>query len=280
MTVFSQSEDRLRSKRLMAEQAISLAMKSRWQEAADLNRQILEQHPNDVDALNRFGKALMELGQYSEARDAYSKALKLDPVNTIAGKNLQRLAKLEEQGTAAPPPTRVDPSLFIEESGRTVVTTLVDVAKPVVIAKLDAGDRVELKPDGTQVEVIDETGQYVGRLEPRLATRVLKLLDTGNRYSAAVTGTEEGAVRIIIRETHRDPSMGSRPSFPTTPATEVVRGYIKSGVLKYDLEELEDEEDDEEVVEIEDVEAEGIAEPDLVLEEGNLDESDLSGENV
>lgn len=277
MAVFQQSEDRLRHKRQMAEQAINLAMKSRWQEAVDLNRQIIEQYPKDVDAHNRLGKAEMELGRYEEARQAYSTALKLDPVNTIASKNLQRLAKLMEEAGAARPPTQVDPSLFIEEAGRTTLTSLVDVAKPEVLAKLDAGDRVELQPSGQQVLVVDETGQQIGRLEPRLAARVLKLLEMGNRYSAAVTAAEDTSVRVIVRETYRDPKMGNRPSFPTSGSPETFRGYIKGGVLRYDLEE---EEDEEEGAESEDAEGEAAPESELGGEEPTMDDSDISEERL
>src|SRR5258708_39631633 len=88
------TEDRLRQKRTKSEQAISLAMKNRWDEAAQVNRDILDLFPNEVDAYNRLGKALTELGRYAEARDAYSQAVKLDPLNGIASKNLQRLGKL------------------------------------------------------------------------------------------------------------------------------------------------------------------------------------------
>ena len=52
------TEDRLRQKRTKSEQAISLAMKNRWEEAAQVNREILEIFPNEVDAFNRLGKAL------------------------------------------------------------------------------------------------------------------------------------------------------------------------------------------------------------------------------
>lgn len=279
MAVFQQSEDRLRLKRLLAEQAIALAMNSRWQEAVDLNRQLLEQFPKDVDALNRLGKGLMELGRYAEAREAYSKALKLDAVNTIASKNLQRLSKLAEEAAAAPPPSKVDPSLFIAESGRTIVTALVDVARPEVVAKLDAGDRLELKPAERRVLVVDETGQQLGRLEPKIGQRVLKLLDMGNRYTAAVTSADDSSIRIIIRETYRDPRMGNRPSFPTTASAEPFRSYIKGSVLKYDLEEADDDDDDE-GHDVEEVEGEGVAEPELGIDEHAIDESDLSGDQV
>src|SRR3954470_12207032 len=119
MAVF-QSEDRQRMRRVRSERAIQLAMQNKWQEAADLNRQILEAFPDDVDTLNRLGKALMELGQYADARDTYQRASKLDPSNGIAAKNLVRLTRLAEEAgpssVVTVPHSRVDPSLFIEES--------------------------------------------------------------------------------------------------------------------------------------------------------------------
>src|SRR5215213_5341328 len=118
MSVF-QSEDRLRLKRLRSEKAIQLAMQNRWEEAVELNRQMLELFPNDVDTHNRLGKGLLELGRYRESLEAYEQAAKLDPSSTIAQKNIQRLAKLVEEEVPAPPPTPLDPRVFIEESGRT-----------------------------------------------------------------------------------------------------------------------------------------------------------------
>src|ERR1051326_7336554 len=116
------TEDKLRQKRTKSEQAISLAMKNRWDEAAQVNREILDIFPNEVDAYNRLGKALTELGRYGEARDAYAQAVKLDPLNGIATKNLQRLGKLAVEGSAAPAPSPVDPRVFIQARGKTDVT--------------------------------------------------------------------------------------------------------------------------------------------------------------
>src|SRR5919197_1446526 len=196
MSVF-QSEDRLRLKRLRSEKAIQLAMQNRWEEAAELNRQMLELFPNDVDTYNRLGKALLELGRYADAREAYENAARLDPTSTIAQKNLQRLAKLIEEEAPAPPPTPLDPRLFIEESGRTAVTTLLDPGPPEVLAKLTAGDQLRLEVVGNAVRVFDMTDGAVGQIEPKLAQRLIRLLETGNRYSAAVTSADEQAVRVI-----------------------------------------------------------------------------------
>ena len=54
----NQAEDRIRLRRVLPERAIALAMQSRWSEAADVNRKIIELYPNDADAYNRLGKAL------------------------------------------------------------------------------------------------------------------------------------------------------------------------------------------------------------------------------
>ena len=275
MAVFP-SEDRLRMKRQRSEKAIQLAMQNRWQEAADVNRQILETFPEDVDTLNRLGKAQMELGQYADSLEQYSRASKLDSSNAIAQKNIARLTKLVEDGAAGgaavPPPSAIDPSLFIEESGKTVVTELVDRAPFDQIAGLTAGDKMELKVEGGIVRVVSATGVSVGQLEPKIAQRVMRLVGMNNRYSAAITSIDESHIRVIIREEYKDPSMGTRPSFPTQAAD--VRAYTREGVFRVD----NDEDDDELSDDVEpDMEATEIAADDLdTASTADADDSDAS----
>jgi tetratricopeptide (TPR) repeat protein len=249
------TEDRLRQKRTKSEQAISLAMKNRWDEAAQINREILDLFPNEVDALNRLGKALTELGRYSEARDAYAQAVKLDPLNGIASKNLQRLTKLASEGSAAPAPSPVDPRLFIEESGKTTVTQLTDLRRTEATAKVSAGDQLQLQRRGNQVVVLDTAGRDVGRIEPKLEQDLIRLLDTGNQYAVFVTAANDQSVHVIIRETHRSAAMGNRPSFRPSAAQEV-RAYVREGAQRFELEE--EEEEDEELGEEEEEEAEVV----------------------
>ena len=71
-------------KRRLEREAVDLAMESRWEDAAKKNRAILDSFPTDVDAYNRLGRALMEMGAYAEAKEAYNKAVELDPHNGIA----------------------------------------------------------------------------------------------------------------------------------------------------------------------------------------------------
>jgi hypothetical protein len=235
-------------------------MQNKWQEAADLNRQILEHFPEDVDTLNRLGKALMELGLFAESRDQYARATKADPSNGIAAKNLVRLTKLAEEAAASPVAVqqaqRVDPSVFIEESGKTAVTGLVDRAPFHSIATLTAGDRLTLKVEGASVRLIGPGDIVVGQLEPKIAQRVIRLVAAGNRYSAAITSIDEQHVRVIIREEFRDPSMRSRPSFPTQQGPEI-RPYTRDSTFRTDLDD-----DDDDVMDDGDADSGEIAEGD------------------
>jgi tetratricopeptide (TPR) repeat protein len=237
-------EERLKIKRQLSERAISLAMVSQWEEAAQVNRELLGLFPEDVDAHNRLGKALTELSRLDEAKAAYSRAAELDPTNTIAQKNLQRLSKLVGEQTVPAAPGRVDPALFIEESGKTTITGLLNTAGPETLAKMDAGDLLELRPSDHSVQVVTPDGTHVGQIEPKLAKRLITLLEVGNRYQTAVTSVDDHTVRVIIRETYRTPAMGGKVSFPSKPTADVFRGYIKDSVLKYDLDDEEDYSDE------------------------------------
>ena len=91
----TQSANSARLKRDLSRDAISLALQGEWERAAEVNRAILELFEGDVEAMNRLGKALMELGQYEEARQILDKVVIIAPYNNIAKKNLARLTSLE-----------------------------------------------------------------------------------------------------------------------------------------------------------------------------------------
>ncbi|MEA2642919.1 MAG: hypothetical protein QOF51_4313 [Chloroflexota bacterium] len=273
-----QTEDRARAKRLRAEQAVNLALQGHWAEAADLNAQIIEQFPKDVEAHNRLAKAHMELGHLEEAREAYNHTLRLDPTNMIAQKNLQRLDKLaSEEAELAPAAAPMDPSLFIEETGRSTTTSLIQLAAADVLARMNPGDPVRIDVQGNTVVVLDPQGEVLGKIDPKLRQRLIRLTAMGNEYGAVVTSADEHSLRVIIRETHRDPSMGDRPSFPSTG--EAFRGYVRDSLLRYDL---EDDEDDEELSEEteHDVEADhDAAAEDLTMDDVHADLPDDIGDD-
>ncbi|MBI2760888.1 MAG: tetratricopeptide repeat protein [Chloroflexi bacterium] len=240
------TDDRARMvRRQRQERAIKLAMESKWEEAAQENEIILQAFPKDVDAHNRLGKALTELGRYADARAAYGRALQLDANNAIARKNLQRLEAL---GQAAPPPAetrqKVDPDLFIEETGKTGVTTLVRPTRD-LLKLMTAGDKIGLRRQGSGLMVETGTGEFLGLIEPRLALRLTRLMETGNEYAAAIASVSPAgdAGRVIIKEIRQSPENVGRLSFPTT-GEGGVRPYTKETLLRYDPEDEESDDQD------------------------------------
>ncbi len=238
-----QSEEKIRLRKQLVEQAIKLALQSQWEEAVAVNRSLLSQFPRDSEALNRLGKALSELGQYAEAKKAYAEALEINPANAIARKNLERLSHLgNETGDHAPKMAaeRIDPRLFIEETGKTGFTNLINVAPADTLAKLTSGDQVYFHVDGRTLYVRNARGEDIGQVEPRLANRLINFMQGGNQYAAAITDLDGQQVRIIIRETYQHPNMIGRVSFPAQGTGETIRAYIKDSVLRYEHDEEED----------------------------------------
>ncbi|MHB1004113.1 MAG: tetratricopeptide repeat protein [Chloroflexota bacterium] len=243
-----QAEERAKLKRQKVEQAIRLAMENRWEEATAVNRSIIELFSADVDAYNRLGKALTELGRYAEAKQSYGKALELDPMNRIAEKNLGRLAHVDVKEAADKGHRQVDPRLLIEETGKTGFAPLVQLGPKEVLARMAAGDQVQLVPEGRTLLVQNLRGEYLGKVDPKLSQRLIDLMNGGNKYAAAVTVLSDNAITILIREVERHPSQAGRASFPFKPGEGTsVRPYIKGSLLQqYDLDEEDDEDDNTE----------------------------------
>jgi len=240
-----QEAEHVQTRRRQTDTAIQLAMDNRWEEAVTVNRAILSLFPNDIDSLNRLGKALMELGRYNEAKKPYKRALELDMTNQIAKKNLERLNVLAKARLPQAETTLVDPGLFIEEMGKTAVTNLQQVSKE-VLTKLNAGERVELRPKGKGLIVETPGGEFVGTVESKLAHRILKLLQGGNQYAAAITSLTNDQCKVIIKESYQHPSQAGRPSFPTAITTESLRPYTKDSLLRHGDDEKGDDETSEE----------------------------------
>jgi hypothetical protein len=219
-----------------------LALQGKWEEAEALNRDIIEKFPSDVEAYNRLGRALTELGDFDGAKEAYLKALELAPENAIAKKNLARLTSLSEsmatlkstpQKTSASKAQtrRVTLDLFITEVGKAGVVNLHSVAPIKVLAKMGFGDQVRLEAKKQRLIVTSESKEYLGEVEPRQGLRLIKLMRGGNRYDAAILNVEEDKVQVIIKEIHQHPSQVGHPSFPVK-ATEHLRTRIKESLLR------------------------------------------------
>ncbi|HEU5382831.1 MAG TPA: tetratricopeptide repeat protein [Ktedonobacteraceae bacterium] len=241
MTQAQSAEEKARLKKQWTDLAIKQAQTSQWDEAVLTNQSILQLFPNEAEAYNRLGKAYSELGKYGEARSAYSQALICNPKNMIAKKNLDRLALLQESSVEVHlGGGRIDPQLFIEETGKTGFTELLNLAPKPILARVAVGDKVHLHVIGHTIMVRNGVGEDLGQIEPRLANRLINFMEGGNRYAAAILAMEQGQVRMMIREEYQHPSMFGKVSFPSQGGGDTIRAYIKDSILRRDHED-EDE---------------------------------------
>ena len=262
-------DTRSKAKRELAEMARNLALEGRWKEAVEANLTLLEKAPRDVDAYNRLGKAYYELGRYRSAYDAYRSAFEIDPANIISRRNIERLELLrdveeeDEDATGSRPPARFN--IFIEEAGKTFVDEVIDPAPSSVLMMLSSGEELDIRITDGRVELLDDTGQYIGTLEPRISRRLIKLIEMGNTYAVYVTANAGDSVRVIIREMSRSEEMGDRLSFPHQGKVAVPRSFLRDSRLfrsdeaalildeDEEVEELEDPEEDFETADAEDL---------------------------
>lgn len=259
-------DERARLKKQMGDQAVKLAVSSRWLEAANLNREFIRTFGDEADAFNRLGKALSELGQITDARESYRKSLELEPTNTIARRNLDRLAGMTDSAAAAAAPSQLDTRLFVEETGTATVAKL-QATDEKVSALLDAGDLVELQVQGNAVNVLTAKGDYVGMVDPKIGLRLSKMMTAGNQYTAAVV-TVEKEVKVMLRETFKHPSMIDKVSFPQGRSSDI-RAYTRKGLLRRDDDDDFGDFGDDEVVEEES--DDGWSETDSDLDSGTQD---------
>ncbi len=230
MTYEEEGQARLRRQR--SKHAIALAMQGRWKEAITVNQEIIDNFPKDIEAYNRLGRAYMQLGMYAKSSDAYSYALELDSYNNIAKKNLQRLAQLGEgEEKAEEDINKAEPHHFIEEVGKAGVIKLNYPPPRHVTVRLAAGDQLYLRIAGSNLTAGNNHGEYVGQIDPKIAQRLIRLMQGGNRYAANVISASDDNVTAIIRETYQDPSQTGQMSFPSKTLRDS-RTYVSDNMLR------------------------------------------------
>jgi tetratricopeptide (TPR) repeat protein len=281
----TQTKDPSKPRSAYLEEAVQLAVNAQWDEAVELNQFIIEAFGPDEGSHNRIGKALTELGKLDQAKAAYEAALAINALNPVARKNAQKLENLirANQGLRAGT-VKVDLNLFVEEMGKTT-TTILRATDENVCTKVAPGDVAELRVEGDGVEIDTVRGVRIGSLEPKLARRLIKFIQGGNRYQAGVTSCEGVTVRIIVREVYQDPKFAGKPSFPITRKRDVeFRPYARESMVARDTSAyLATEEEDESELEPaatsgEEFEDEGLHEVDDG-DEGEVGiEEDLEGE--
>lgn len=191
-------------------QAIQQALNGNWDEAILLNKQILEETPNDIDTLNRLAFAYSINGKAKEAKETYQHVLDIDPANPIAQKNLKKVSGITAK---VKPSLHIATNMFLEVNGETRIVSLVNTAPNQVIKSLQIGQLLVLSIKRSKIFVLDEQKQYMGMLPDDISRRLIKFLEGGNAYDAYVKSTEQNGIVIFIKEVKRAAKFKNQPSF-------------------------------------------------------------------
>ena len=259
----NKKDEALRQRRYMQNEAITYARNGNWEAAIDSSRQLLSSDPNDIETLNRLAKAYFENGELDNAEQTYQRVLEISEHNPIA----RRMVSLIARTRSAPAKTRefVDMRMFAIETGKSTLTSLhIDTDAEISLVpgekltlrvntppKKSATD-IELEPlansqldDAIALDVYDSNGVNLGRLEPRLAARLIRFMKLGNEYTAAVLSLNDkrDQIQIVIRESYRNPDNRHEVSFPGKLIDENDR-RVGFDEIEDDIDDVESTEDD------------------------------------
>lgn len=215
---------------LLSKKAIEAALRGNWKEAIELNKQILELNPSDIDTKARLGKAYLQTKDFTKAKKCFKEVLDVDPINSIAKKNYE----LAKDKVAIKAKTALDAKALVKEPG---ISTIIDV----ILLKGTAedyvyGQELKFRVNKSSVKFVDgskEVAEYTG-------TELVKSLHAAKNERIKVetffAGGNGKSAKLILK--------AASPVFKAE--RQVVKPYIKKGTLKepeIELTEIEEEQE-------------------------------------
>lgn len=230
---------------LLEQQAIDAAINLRWQQAIELNNQIIKLDPGNDSVYLRLGFIYLQLKDMTKAKRFYSKALRIQPKNAVALQNLERIRVLEKAKSSRDKEEHVsfDPDLFIESTGKTKTVALANLGQKNVLASLTIGQPVELKIKKRRVEVRTISNDYIGTLPDDLSKRLIFFLKAKSIYVTYIKEATLTKVIVFIKEEKKGKSVVHQISFQQNIQRKVEEE--NSNGSAEDKEDLEPEETDD-----------------------------------
>lgn len=195
----------------LSQSAIKASVSKDWQQAVELNEEILQTYPEDIPTLNRLGIAYSMLGKHKLSADAFKKVSEIDPNNQIAKNNLARLKANKDTGLINPFLQNVS---FIEEPGKSKVVPLVSVGEPKVFSVLNIGEPVELATSKHKIKVATQNDVFVGYLPDNISHRLMELIKAGYKYKSFMKSVNAKSPFVYIQEVYSSKKLHGLPSFP------------------------------------------------------------------
>lgn len=197
-------------------QAVLAAKNGHWEEARALNADILKEHPDDINALNRSGFACLQLQEIDRAIEFFKRTLEIEKSNSIAIKQLENIRRDKIKKP------EFNAENFVEEPSKSKIVSLMRLANRDVLESLSIGQKLHLKAKGRFIGVETEDKTYIGSLPEDISLRLSFLLERGNRYLCQLHSASSKHCSVYIRETYQDPQNRDYHSFVSnfTPGSD------------------------------------------------------------
>ncbi len=203
-------------------QAIQSALVGDFENAASLNKKIIESDPNDVETLNRLAFAYTSLGKIKEAKNVYQKVLQLDTLNSIALRGIKKLnqsypnniAKKTNDGNNHHREI-VSPknNIFLEETGKTKIVELINIADKKTSSTLRMGESITLSIKRFKIFLLNSDKNYIGMLPDDIGKRLIRFIKGNYRYEAYIKSITETSITVFIKEVKRSNLFKNQPTF-------------------------------------------------------------------
>lgn len=290
----SKTDDMRRLRREQSD-AVAYASQGNWVEAIAANQAMLKAAPHDVETLNRLAKAYYESGVsdnpedegngIAKARELYLRVLEISPSNAIAHRMLAMIEQTQNRVTKQR--SFINMRQFVIETGKSTLTTIhIDTPGALalvpgeivymrIVGKTDSESESvdDIPEDANAIDVYDASNMFLGRIEPRLAARLIRLMRSRNRYQAAVWrfSDHHQHIEVIIQETYVHPDNRHEVSFPGKLVDENERRMIVDEVEDDEVESESDDNDESDEAEPESFDAEEEEHERLDTIESNAD---------
>jgi len=195
--------------------SIKAALNKNWNEAIDLNLQILSQDENSLDARLRLGVAYLQLEDFKNAKKYYKEVLDRDPINKIALEKMKFVKDKKIQEFIVP-----DTDRLLKEPGNSIELTLEILTKGITCEKFKFGDSLILKIKDKTVSVHrnDEKQSLINYLPDAIAKAITKAINKKGDVDIKFIGGKDKKIKIIINS--------SISVFPSEK--QDIRPYVKS----------------------------------------------------
>lgn len=195
--------------------AIKAAFNQNWEEAIELNNQILSQDENNIDALLRIGLAYLQIQNYKLAKNSYAKVLELDPINRIALDKMKQVKEKKTEDFVIP-----DNDSLLKEPGSSIEISVEILTKGVTSEKFKFDEELILKVNGKTMSVHrnDEKQSLINYLPDQVVKGIIKAKSINANITVKFIGGKDKKIKVLVTS--------SESVFPSEK--QDIKPYIKS----------------------------------------------------